>query len=187
MKGQKIADVQFIIARGGWSYPAGSILGTIYCIPIEEHLFFILQPILIALLHSIFTHSTLLPFNLPPETRRRLDSQVETRKEKDPRLVKTLRRRPLAASFWALQFLLGAYLVNDAHEILPDWTVQEYAFGMRAFYLGWIMLWISPVIGWLTYLGADMGKGEWKTMVMGSGWLCIVDTCVILEDGEGGG
>ena len=173
-----MADDQFIIARGGWSYPAGSILGTIYCIPIEEHLFFILQPILIVLLHSIFTHSTLLPFKLPLSTRLTLATQAETEKSKDitPRFVKTLRRRPLAASFWLSQFIVGLYLVNDAHNILPDWTVQEYALGMRAFYLGWIMLWISPVLAWLTYLGADMGRGEWKTMVVGSGWLCIVDT-----------
>ena len=173
-----MADDQFIIARGGWSYPAGSILGTIYCIPIEEHLFFILQPILIVLLHSIFTHSTLLPFKLPLSTRLRLATQAETEKSKDitPSFVKTLRRRPLAASFWLSQFVVGLYLVNDAHNILPDWTVQEYALGMRAFYLGWIMLWISPVLAWLTYLGADMGRGEWKTMVVGSGWLCIVDT-----------
>jgi hypothetical protein len=77
-------------------------------------------------------------------------------------------------------FFAGLYLVNDAHEILPEWTIQEHALGMRAFYLGWIMLWISPVLGWLTYLGSDMGRGEWKTMVVGSGWLCIVDTYVYL-------
>jgi 15-cis-phytoene synthase/lycopene beta-cyclase len=95
--------------------------------------------------------------------------------------VRTLHRRPLAASFWLVQFLVGWYLVNDAHNILPEWTVQEYALGMRAFYLGWILLWISPVLGWLTYLGADMGKGEWKTMIVGSAWLCIVDTYVFLS------
>jgi lycopene cyclase domain-containing protein len=71
---RQFTNGQFIIARGGWSYPAGSIIGTIYCIPIEEHLFFILQPILIVLLHSIFTHSALLPFRLDESTRDRLES-----------------------------------------------------------------------------------------------------------------
>jgi 15-cis-phytoene synthase/lycopene beta-cyclase len=91
-------------------------------------------------------------------------------------MIRTLRRKPFAASLWMLQFLAGAYLVNDAHGFLPDWIILEYAIEMRAFYLGWIMLWISPVLAWLTYLGGDMGAGEWKTLVVGGGWLCIVDT-----------
>jgi len=91
-------------------------------------------------------------------------------------MVRTLRRKPFAAFLWMLQCLAGLYLVNDAHGLLPEWTVEEHALGMRAFYLGWIMLWISPVLAWLTYLGGDMGPGEWKTAVVGGGWLCIVDT-----------
>lgn len=163
---------QFIIARGGWTYPAGSILGTINRIPIEEHMFFILQPILAVLLHSIFTHSTLLPFTIP--TPAGSDST-----EGSKGTVRTLRRRYFATSLWSLVFLAGAYLVNDAHQFRPDLVRSKIQLGMKGFYMGWIMVWISPVIGWLTYLGADLSKGSWKAWAVGSGWLCIVDTCVM--------
>lgn len=35
---------------GVWSYPEGAVLGHIFLVPIEEHLFFVLQPILTGLL-----------------------------------------------------------------------------------------------------------------------------------------
>lgn len=127
-------------------------------------MFFILQPILVILLHLVFTHSTLLPFTLPP-----YDGQRGGK-------VQTLRRRYFASSLWVLTFLAGAYLVNDAHQIYPELVRPELHWGMRGFYLGWILLWISPVCGWLTYLGGDMAKGEWKAVIVGSVWLCVVDT-----------
>lgn len=129
-------------------------------------MFFILQPILVILLHCIFTHSTLLPFSLPSRDNRKASSNQ----------VQTLRRRYLASSGWVLVFLVGAYLVNDAHQLFPDLVVDGYQWGMKGFYLGWILIWISPVVGWLTYLGGDMGKGEWKAFIVGAGWLCAVDT-----------
>jgi 15-cis-phytoene synthase/lycopene beta-cyclase len=177
-----LADKQFIIARGGWTYPVGSVIGTIHYIPIEEHLFFILQPIFIVLLHSVLTHSTLLPFRIPQSTHNRLtvqkeEEEVSTKHEKRV-LVRTLRRKPLDASVWAVVFLAGLYLVNDAHEVFPDLIWREFSFGMKGFYLGWILVWISPVLGWLTYLGADMYGADWKTFILGGGWLCVVDTSV---------
>jgi 15-cis-phytoene synthase/lycopene beta-cyclase len=73
-------------------------------------------------------------------------------------------------------FMVGLYLVNDAHAVFPDLVRMELSYGMKGFYLGWIMVWISPVLGWLTYLGADMYGADWKTFILGSGWLCVVDT-----------
>jgi 15-cis-phytoene synthase/lycopene beta-cyclase len=48
--------------------------------------------------------------------------------------------------------------------------------GKRAFYLGWILLWISPVLAFLTYLGARMGRGEVLALTVGTVWLWGVDT-----------
>lgn len=155
-------------------------MGTIHYIPIEEHLFFILQPIFIVLLHSVLSHSTLLPFRIPQSTKSRLTSQAEeekiSTKHEKRTLVRTLRRRAWASLFWVVVFMAGLYLVNDAHGLFPNLVWMELSFGMKGFYLGWIMVWISPVLGWLTYLGAHMYGADWKTFVLGSGWLCVVDT-----------
>jgi 15-cis-phytoene synthase/lycopene beta-cyclase len=68
------------------------------------------------------------------------------------------------------------YLVNDAHGAFPELVVPEWSLGMKGFYLGWIMVWISPVLGWLTYLGSNMQMADWKTLIVGGGWLWAVDT-----------
>ena len=170
----------------GWAYPPNSILGTIFLVPIEEHLFFILQPILLVLLHSICSHARLLPFDVPAgpaslSTRsRQNDDLVEERKGRRRQdavtdTIQTLPRRPLAAMFWVFAFVLGAVLVNEAHDWFPD-VQPRLELGKRAFYLGWILVWISPVIGWLTWLGSSMGRDGWRAWAVGSAWLCFVDT-----------
>jgi len=183
------ADIeQFILSRMGWDYPPNSIMGTIFLVPIEEHLFFILQPIFLILLHCLISHSQLLPFHvtsLAVRPRIPVDRDIKSetgRKEQDgsnqvvsERTIQTLPRRPLALSFWAGVFLLGAILVVEAHGVVPG-SVPRSGLGEKAFYLGWILVWISPVIGFLTWLGSMMGRDGWKAWALGSAWLCVVDT-----------
>ena len=90
--------------------------------------------------------------------------------------VQTLPRRPIAASLYGLVFLAGLYLVNDAHGLVPDLVLSQLNYGMKGFYLGWILVWISPVVGFLTYLGGDRVGGGRQAFVFGSAWLCAVDT-----------
>lgn len=65
-------------------------------------------------------------------------------------------------------------MVHEAHalEILPI----RLGLGMHAFYMGWILFWISPVCAFLTYLGAQFGRSEVVALSLGTGWLWLVDT-----------
>ncbi|ORY28280.1 Squalene/phytoene synthase-domain-containing protein [Naematelia encephala] len=194
----------FILSQMGWTYPPGSIIGRIWLIPIEEHLFFILQPILLILLHELFTHHRLLPFDLPNSLTIRTEAVIdpkEGRKDVDLKegsedvdlmggrdkavlkteaTVQTLARRPVASLVWILCMIVGAALVIEAHGLeMKIWGLElalKLGLGMRAFYMGWILLWISPVIGWLTYLGARVTKEGWWAWGIGSAWLVWVDT-----------
>ena len=170
----------------GWEYPPGSIIGKIFLVPVEEHLFFILQPIFRSPLRSIVSHPRLLPFDWKslPSTITVSTSQDFGigRKEHDglvraerSRTIQTLRRRPLAACFWGLVCLLGGMLINEAHGLVQG-MVPGLHLGNKAFYLGWILVWISPVIGWLSWLGGSMGKDGWAAWASGSAWLFMVDT-----------
>ena len=170
----------------GWEYPPGSIIGKIFLVPVEEHLFFILQPIFLILLHSIISHRRLLPFDrasFHTNTISSVDQGFGTgRKEQDGLLrtersgtIQTLPRRPLAACFWGLVCLLGGVLINEANGPVQG-VVPGLHLGDKAFYLGWILVWISPVICWLSWLGASMGSDGWTAWALGSAWLCMIDT-----------
>lgn len=71
--------------------------------------------------------------------------------------------------------MMGAWLVHEAHGLgwLPE--ALDLGLGMRAFYLGWILVWVSPVIAWLTYLGGRMGGAEYGALGVGTAWLWWVD------------
>ncbi len=169
----------------GWEYPPNTIVGTIFLVPIEEHLFFILQPILLVLLHCIISHPRLIPFTLSSthttSIHAKQDIDVELRKAdvrmriETIRTVQTLPRRPLAAAFWGMLFLVGAVLATEAHTN-DSGLVPGLGLGNKAFYLGWILVWITPVIGGLTWLGGSMGRDGGKAWALGSTWLCMVDT-----------
>lgn len=140
-------------------------------------MFFILQPILIILLYFAYTHSTLLPFPIPDLRDADADAEPAIKGQRSRRpTVQTLARRPVAASLYGLVFLAGLYLVNDAHGIVPGLVLSGLSYGMKGFYLGWILVWISPVVGFLTYLGGDRVGGGRQAFVLGSAWLCAVDT-----------
>ena len=186
------------MSREGWGYPPDSIILLIFHIPLEEHLFFLLQPIFLVLLHSLISLPSLLPFEIPPIPRHQIhrksrdDGSCYSTGDKDfgsglipehcrdtERItVQTLRRRPLAASFWAAIWCLGALALNETHDILSSEGIlpESLRIGEHWFYLGWILVWITPVIGLLEYLGGRFGKAEWWTVVLGSTWLCVIDT-----------
>ncbi|WWC69263.1 uncharacterized protein I206_103201 [Kwoniella pini CBS 10737] len=169
----------FILSQDGWTYPTGSIIGKIGYIPIEEHLFFILQPILIILLHLIITHKRLLPFDV--DLKLHNGSYVERKKPdvKDGKTnlqgIQTLRRRPLPSLLWSGLSLLGLRLVLQTHLYTPT----DYGMKQTMFYLGWILVWINPVIAFLTFLGAKFTRSDWVTVFVGTGHLWIVDTIAL--------
>ncbi|WVQ98941.1 hypothetical protein IAU59_006073 [Kwoniella sp. CBS 9459] len=201
----------FILSHSGWSYPHGSIIGKIFYVPIEEHMFFVLQPILVIMLHCIVTHGRLIPFDvdvgLPQigaahakHDDRKVDGRAELPEEGSPdisklsnvnalrdgdeeglRTVQTLPRRPLAASIWLLFTLIGLTLVLEAHDVIDISSISraKWLLGRHAFYQGWILVWISPVIGFLTYLGARLTRPDKVALAVGTGYLWIVDTIAL--------
>jgi 15-cis-phytoene synthase/lycopene beta-cyclase len=152
-------------------------------------LFFIFQPIFLILLQSILGHHRLLPFHLSGTTQTTIITHSTTFKgnaiEKDEsrtttkRTIQTLPRRPLAALPWFGVFLTGIALLNEAHHLFPSLGNEPLGLGRHAFYLGWILTWISPIVGFLAYLGARLTRDDWKTWVWGGLWLCMVDTISI--------
>jgi 15-cis-phytoene synthase/lycopene beta-cyclase len=170
-----------------WSYPPHSVLFTIYHVPIEEHAFFILQPILLILLHSILTLPHMIPFRIPKQVKDIKTTEMKgLMKRGGFEKVQTLRRRPRMAGFWIALTVLGFAILfgptstqdlasTSRHVPTHGWTLNDKS---PAFYLGCILAWISPVIALLTYLGArsmDL-KGERWTYVVGIGYLWFVDT-----------
>ncbi len=109
-------------------------------------------------------------------------TQVYENEEDTVVRVQTLPRGPMAALFWALVFCLGFLLVSEAHDLSIGLRYREMfgilGLGKHAFYLGWILVWISPVLLGLTWLGGSgFGtKGDRLTWTLGSAWLCFVDT-----------
>ncbi|KAK8869624.1 hypothetical protein IAR55_000191 [Kwoniella newhampshirensis] len=184
----------FILSHSGWSYPPNSVLVRIGLVPIEEHLFFILQPILLILLHCICAHTRLLPFDIKLSSVSQISKQEGSDKKDDDQrkeLTQTLPRRPVAAALWGLVTLVGLGLVFEAHGItshdlgLSTSSIARFELGLqtglgqKAFYLGWILVWISPVIGWLTYLGARLTKADMTALWVGTIWLWMVDTVAL--------
>lgn len=175
---------QWIIWKAGWSYPEGSILGRIWLVPIEEHIFFLVQPIFLILLYTITSHHRLLPFDLdkPKITREAVQAEITPEGQtkhlryKSREYLQTLPARPKAACLWITTFILGAVLVNEAHGFVPDLTPLAMRVGMKGFYMGWILVWISPVLWWLTLIGANVEPEGWRSWFIGSAWMCVVDT-----------
>ncbi|WWD09933.1 hypothetical protein V865_008063 [Kwoniella europaea PYCC6329] len=191
----------YILSQGGWSYPPNSIIGKIYHVPIEEHMFFILQPILVILLHSIFTHGRLLSFDvdvdqIPNDTKplsekseidRKGEGQEDQSTEKtqlsplwserheEHTLIQTLPRRPIPSLLWMISSLIGLRLVQQTNL----YNTIDYGMKQHMFYLSWILVWITPVISFLTYLGARCTWRDWLSICVGSGWLWIVDTIAL--------
>jgi 15-cis-phytoene synthase/lycopene beta-cyclase len=178
---------QFILSQEGWSYPPGSIVGKIFYVPLEEHLFFILQPIFLTLVHSIAKHSQLIPFRIPtasltgPSTSTDTSLHQDKASDKAPtkaagtgQTVQTLPRGTVVPAVWVGVMMLGALLVHEAHglSVLPI----HLGLGKHAFYMGWILIWISPVCAFLAWLGAQFGRAEVVALSIGTAWLWIVDT-----------
>lgn len=88
--------------------------------------------------------------------------------------AQTLPRGVVAPAIWLGVMTVGGLLVHEAHglEILPI----SLGLGKHAFYLGWILFWISPVCAFLTFLGGQFGRAEVTSLIVGSGWLWMVDT-----------
>lgn len=115
---------------------------------------------------------------------------LEKELEVKPRevLVQTLPRRPVAAAMWLLVTFLGFLGLftpyNPSQPFHPSHLLPSLLNlslqTSHLFYLSAILIWISPVISFLTYLGASLSTTEdWVAWVMGTGWLCWVDGVAI--------
>ncbi|WRT67324.1 uncharacterized protein IL334_004294 [Kwoniella shivajii] len=189
----------FILSHQGWSYPPGSVIGRIGYIPIEEHMFFILQPILAILLNLICTHARPIPFDLNLKiTSQDLASNVEedvlgqtfgedtlngikgdSSQEPIPKStsnieekIQTLPRRPFVSLIWIALSLIGLRLIMKTQE----YQKLSYGLNEEMFYLGWILVWICPVISFLIFLGARCTREDCLALWIGTSWLWYVDT-----------
>ncbi len=168
-----ISSLQYIISHSAWSYPPGTVLFNIFNVPFEEHLFFVLQPLLLILLHGLTTLGDVLPFTVNSLQSATATSPSDLKSPlASPRLIQTLPRRPLAAVSWFLLTVLGILLL---YPYLPALLGIPQA---NTFYLGMILAWICPVIGGLTWAGASgfARKGDIIAWSVGTGWLWVVDT-----------
>lgn len=171
------------------------MLFTVFHVPIEEHAFFILQPIFLILLHSIFTLPYMIPYRVPQHIRdARPEDMMRTLMQSGGfRKVQTLRRRPRVAAFWLGLTILGFALLfwpttarsqfttpSNSTISLVNFLGRGISVNSKShvFYLGAILAWICPVIAFLTRLGAhslDLKGGRW-TYIVGIGYLWMVDT-----------
>ncbi len=126
----------YLVWREVWWYGPDRVIGTIGHVPIEEYLFFLLQPFLTGL----FTYHLLL---------RRRGSRLRTGLREIPglRLEPSPRRpglvRVAGALPWFALTALGAWLLSFESGV----------------YMGLILAWASPVVGlmWL-YLGPELWR-----------------------------
>lgn len=203
----------WIISQGTWTYPPiGSVLFRILYVPIEEHMFFVLQPVLLVLLHTACTAGTMVPIPRAATIKarelagQRDDEKAverwaaklgdESKSVKAPS-VQTLARNTVGALRWFTLSAFGCWLLfgntADSNPLRP--LVMRLADAIpiahnlllspesadAAFYFGAILAWLPPVLGILTYLGGsgDSLRGDRVTMVLGVGWLWMVDTVAI--------
>ena len=191
-------SIQWIISCSAWSYPPGSILFKIWHVPFEEHLFFLLQPVLLILLQALIGLPRAIPFqwqdkplvrsvDAGPEGQ---DASSKGRKRMDEDKVQTLPRRPLAAFTWLCMMTIGAIGLFIPPTSLPDLVLHPldttatllplHPIEGRLFYLSAILVWISPVLALLTGLGAKVDlEGDWIAWAVGTGYLWMVDTIAI--------
>jgi lycopene beta-cyclase len=135
----------YLVFRGIWWYGPDRVVGTVGYVPIEEYMFFLLQPVLTGLftLHLLARRRPAPgdPSASAVEGRRELRTIPGLRLEPPP--SRPVRMRILGALPWFLVGILGAGLL----------TTQA------GLYMGLILAWAPPVVGfmWL-YLGHELWR-----------------------------
>jgi 15-cis-phytoene synthase/lycopene beta-cyclase len=171
---------QWIISRSAWSYPPNSILFKIFHVPIEEHLFFLLQPLLLVLLQALIGLSRAIPFRwrdkpvvsdiddndgvnvsvdqgkdefevkVEEESKPKSPGRIRRTKEEK---VQTLPRRPLAALSWLFITTLGAIGLFIPPTILPNLISHPLTILSTSFTLQPIedrLFYLSAILIWIS-------------------------------------
>lgn len=147
----------YLVSRGVWSYPPGRVMGTIGYVPIEEYLFFLLQPILAG---AFFLS---LVANRPAGNA----AAVTRRRAATPRMFRTVRAVGALASVAVLTF--GAWLLTTE----------------PGTYLGLIFVWAAPVLVLQWLWGGEHIAARPNAVALGiavpTAYLCAADWWAIRE------
>jgi lycopene cyclase domain-containing protein len=124
---------RWLILHTVWSYPPGSVLGTIARIPIEEYLFMIGQTLMTGMWSLVVVSAAV--------QRRREGAFGASANpvEADPVEAQYTRRRALSAAGWLAAAVAGAVSASTGH----------------GFYLGAILVWYAPPLALQAAAGAD--------------------------------
>lgn len=163
----------YLVWRGIWWYGEDRVVGTIGYVPIEEYMFFILQPILTGLftLHVLARREGAVAEAVGRGARRGVSGDAKLRTipglRLEPAPAHPTRVRILGALPWLLLTAVGVGLL----------------FTTPGLYMGLILAWAPPVVAamWLY-----MGPALWRHVhVLGLGvgiptlWLWVADTLAI--------
>jgi lycopene cyclase domain-containing protein len=136
----------YLVFKGIWIYGEGRVVGTLGYVPIEEYIFFLLQPIFTGLLTVGFLRNTNLQFDRPP-----------------------LFSSPRAVGFFLAMTCLGVVAL----------------FKESTLYLGLILAWGAPVLGFHWFIGGALLKKLWlpltKTILVSTAYLWFCDIIALRE------
>lgn len=133
----------YLVWRGVWGYGTGRVVGTLGYVPIEEYLFFLLQPLLVGLLlYRILERVPPVPS--PTGGAMRASQWVVD----DNALI-----RSLGGSIAAIIAVFGVYLLAQSDD--------------HGTYLGLILAWAMPVVSGLWFY-AGHHFWAWRRAVLGA-------------------
>lgn len=129
----------YLVWRGVWGYGAERVIGTIGYVPVEEYLFFLLQPVLAGLgLYALLTRTAAGARALEPRRERRwvpLGADVRFRRATDRRRRRSGAHRRLLVRRTGAALYLAVALAGAALLTTEPGT-----------YLGLILAWAAPVL-----------------------------------------
>lgn len=155
---------QYLIARGVWTYQESRVLATIGYVPIEEYIFFLLQPLVTGFLFLRLTQGTWIekPTGPPPSC---IALGAIRNDEREARFARSARW--IASLFWIAVTIGGAFLLR--HE--------------RSIYLALILVWAGPVLAGQCFLAARPlvrhANAALATILIATLYLCCADRFAI--------
>lgn len=123
----------------------------------------------LVLLHSTLSLGEIIPFASPTGDRS-WDELIQEARETGvlaPSTVRTLRRRPGRAAFWAGVFAVGVQLVVESFG-----HCNAIGLGARGFSPGCLLCGLAGAVGIIQYLGGGLStKPDYACWILGTLWL----------------
>ncbi len=145
----------YLIYKGVWNYPPERVLFTIGYVPFEEHLFFVLQCLIVGLWLFLLLRRI-------PSSEKSLNNPLEGSSRAGNPL-----HRWIGLGFFGLLSMIGAALLFVPH----------------GFYMGLILAWACPIIAFQWVFGGDLilsnRKAFWWGLLPPTVYLWITDTLAI--------